>query len=61
MASKVRERGWVTKATLEDFFAAGFTKQQVFEVILVVTIKTLSNYTNHLTKPEPNPELLAMR
>lgn len=57
----VRERGWVTKATLEAFFTAGFTKQQVFEVILVVTIKTLSNYTNHLTKPEPNPELLAMR
>jgi len=26
----------------------------------VVTIKTLSNYTNHLTNPEPNPELLAM-
>lgn len=56
----VRERGWVPETTLEAFFAAGFTKQQVFEVILVVTIKTLSNYTNHLTKPEPNPELLAM-
>lgn len=56
----VRERGWVPETSLEAFFAAGFTKQQVFEVILVVTIKTLSNYTNHLTKPEPNPELLAM-
>lgn len=56
----VRERGRVTEPTLEDFFAAGFSKQQVFEVILVVTIKTLSNYSNHLTKPEPNPELLAM-
>jgi len=29
-------------------------------MLVVVTIKTLSNYTNHVTKPEPNPELLAM-
>lgn len=56
----VRERGWVPEATLNEFFSAGFTKQQVFEVILAVTIKTLSNYINHLTKPEPNPELVAM-
>lgn len=56
----VRERGWVADAALEAFFAAGFNQQQVFEIILVVTIKTLSNYTNHLTRPAPNPELLAM-
>lgn len=56
----VRERGWVSDARLEDFFEAGFTKQQVLEVILVVAMKTLSNYTNHLTKPEPNKELLDM-
>lgn len=56
----VRERGWVPDVQLESFFAAGFTKQHVFEVILIVTIKTLSNYSNHLTKPDVNPELLAM-
>lgn len=56
----VRERGFVSDQELATFFAAGFTKQQVFEVILVVTIKTLSNYSNHLTKPTANPELLAM-
>ena len=56
----VRERGWLSEPQLNAFFAAGFTHQQVLEVILVVTIKTLSYYTNHLTKPAPNPELLAM-
>ena len=56
----VRERGWIKDEKLDSFFAAGFTKQQVFEVILIVTIKTLSNYSNHLTKPDVNPELLAM-
>jgi len=38
----------------------GFTKQQILEVILIVSIKTLSNYINHLTNPEPNKELLDM-
>lgn len=28
--------------------------------ILIVSIKTLSNYANHLTHPEPNKELLGM-
>jgi alkylhydroperoxidase family enzyme len=45
---------------LSAFLSAGFTKQQVMEVILIVTIKTLSNYINHLTQPEVNPEVLAL-
>ena len=56
----VKKRGWLEEGELDAFLAAGFSKQNVFEVILVVTIKTLSNYSNHLTKPEPNPELVAM-
>jgi len=58
--SMVINRGKLTTAELEEFLDAGFTKQQVFEVVLMVTIKTLSNYINHLTSPEPNKELLAM-
>ena len=58
--SFVHNRGWVPDADLQAFLDAEFSKQQVFEVILIVTIKTLSNYTNHITKPEPNPELLEM-
>lgn len=56
----VQQKGWVSDEELQVFLNAGFTKQQVLEVILVVTIKTLSNYINHLTKPEVNPELMAM-
>ena len=54
----VRNRGWVEDADLQAFFAAGFSHQQVLEVILCVTIKTLSNFSNHLTKPVANPELV---
>lgn len=56
----VQKRGWVPDETLEAFFQAGFGRQQVFEAILAVSLKTLSNYSNHLTEPEPNPELLQM-
>jgi len=54
----VRKRGWLDDADLLAFYDAGFGHQQVLEVILCITIKTLSNYTNHLTKPVANPELL---
>lgn len=58
--SVVENRGRPSKNDLDDFIKAGFTKQQILEVMLVVSIKTLSNYINHLTNPEPNAELLSM-
>ncbi len=55
-----KQRGRPSEQELQNFLDAGFTKQQIFEVILIISIKTLSNYSNHLTHPEPNKELLAM-
>lgn len=46
----VRERGWVAGSQeLKDFFAVGYTPQNALEVLLGVAMKTLSNYTSHLT------------
>ncbi|MBU0621193.1 MAG: carboxymuconolactone decarboxylase family protein [Gammaproteobacteria bacterium] len=46
----VRERGWVSGSQeLNDFFSAGYTQRNALEVVLGVTMKTLSNYANHLT------------
>ena len=58
--SVVRNRGWVPEDEVQMFIAAGFNQQHILEIVLAVTIKTLSNYANHFTKPEANPELLAM-
>ncbi|MFQ5775408.1 MAG: carboxymuconolactone decarboxylase family protein [Kiloniellaceae bacterium] len=44
----VEKRGWASEEDVQAFLSAGFTRQQVFEVILGLTYKTLSNYTNHL-------------
>lgn len=55
-----KNRGNLSEAEIDAFLNAGFTKQQILEVILIVSIKTLSNYINHLTKPQPNQELIDM-
>ncbi|MGB6229292.1 MAG: carboxymuconolactone decarboxylase family protein [Litorimonas sp.] len=41
-------RGWPTQADLDAFFAAGYGRQQVLEVVLGTAFKVLSNYTNHV-------------
>ncbi len=46
----VKQRGWVEVATLNEFLAAGYTRGQVFDVLTIVAIKTLSNYANHLAE-----------
>lgn len=46
--SVVRNRGWSPANDVEAFLNAGFTPEQVLEVVTGVTQKTLSNYVNHL-------------
>lgn len=43
-------RGYPSETSLRDFLAAGYTQAQVLEVVLGISFKTLSNYTNHLVK-----------
>ena len=44
----VRERGNVSQADLDAFYAAGYGEQQVLEIILGLSQKVISNYTNHI-------------
>lgn len=53
----VADRGVVPAEEVDRFVDAGFGQQQVLEVVLGVAMKTLSNYTNHLTGTATNPEL----
>lgn len=48
--SVVVDRGRPDRQALEAFLAAGYTKSQVLEVVLGVGMKTLTNYTNHITE-----------
>jgi len=44
----VRNRGNVTQDELETFYAAGYDERQVLEIILGLSQKVISNYTNHI-------------
>jgi uncharacterized peroxidase-related enzyme len=55
-AEIVAKRGWPSADTVQLFLEAGFSEPQVLEVILGVTMKTLSNYTNHISATPVDPQ-----
>ncbi len=48
--SMVRNRGNVAPQELQTFYAAGYGQQQVLEIILGISQKVMSNYTNHIAE-----------
>ncbi len=46
----VQKRGWLTDDDTQAFLDAGYTQQQILEVILGMAHKVISNYTNHVAK-----------
>lgn len=48
----VRNRGQVSKTELDAFYAQGYGEQQVLEIILGISQKVISNYTNHVANTE---------
>jgi uncharacterized peroxidase-related enzyme len=46
----VQEAGWVSPADVRSFLEAGFSRPQVLELLVGVAMKTLSNYTNHISE-----------
>ena len=46
----VRERGLVERSDVDAFLKAGFTKANVLDVIQGVTVKTMTNYLNHIAE-----------
>ncbi|MCK7458015.1 carboxymuconolactone decarboxylase family protein [Idiomarina aminovorans] len=46
----LEKRGQVSQTDLKDFFDAGYGNRQVLEVILGISQKTMSNYTNAIAE-----------
>jgi len=55
----VEKRSWASEADIQVFLEAGYTKAQVLEVVIGVAVKTITNYVNHMTKPELNVQFAA--
>lgn len=53
----IEQRGQVTDQELADFLAAGYTEQNVLDVVLGVSLATLCNFANNVAQTEINPEL----
>ena len=43
-------RGWVSPDALDAFLAAGFSQQNVLEIVVAIAHKVVSNYTNHIVE-----------
>jgi len=46
----VDKRGWLAEDDTAAFLDAGYSKAQIFEIVLAASFKTISNYANHLAK-----------
>lgn len=44
----VEQRGHVSDENIQAFLDAGYTKQNMLEINLIIALKTISNYTNHI-------------
>jgi len=53
----VDRRGRVSEVELQQFLNAGFTQEQVLEVLVGIAMKTLSNYTNHIAETPLDTQL----
>ena len=49
-AQMVNKRGWVSDEEIQAFLDAGFTQRHILEVIVGLSHKVISNYTNHVAK-----------
>lgn len=54
-ATMTRERGWAPPEAVQAFLAAGFTEENLLEVIVAVAYKVMSNYINHLAETPLDP------
>lgn len=56
----VRQRGLVENTEVEAFLSAGFTRANILDVLAGVSLKTLSNYANHLGETPVDDAFAAM-
>ncbi|SDJ17237.1 alkylhydroperoxidase AhpD family core domain-containing protein [Ferrimonas sediminum] len=55
------QRGVVSQTLINAFFDAGYNQQNALEVIALITLKVMSNYTNHLVGTEMDGASIAKR
>lgn len=54
----VSQRGYAPRTMIDAFIAAGYSKDQLLEVLVGVGLKTISNYFDHVSEVEIDSEFL---
>ena len=57
----VYKQGWESENDIGAFLSAGFTKRQMMEVVLIMCMKNIAIYCNHLMEPELDNEFAGER
>lgn len=52
----VDKRGWISEDDVTAFLSASYSQAQILEVILAASLKTLSNYANHVAETPVDDE-----
>ena len=47
----VENRGWISEQQVQEFLTNGYTRAQLLDIVVGVSMKTLSNYVNHVSDP----------
>ena len=53
--SVIQKRGWIDDDVLNSFLNAGYEKAHLLDVVTIVALKTISNYTNHIAATPLDP------
>jgi uncharacterized peroxidase-related enzyme len=57
----IRSKGHVTDADLNQFTAAGYTREQGLGVLIGIAMKTIGNFANHFMKTPVDQQFAAQR
>lgn len=52
----VDERGWLTEDHLRALETEGIDRRQLYEIVSLLALKTVSNYVNHIAHTEVDPQ-----
>jgi uncharacterized peroxidase-related enzyme len=54
-STMVNKRGNPSNEDVKIFFESGYNEKHILDIILAISIKTISNYTNHIFHTEVDP------
>lgn len=51
-SAMVTKRGWPSQDDVDEFLASGYTEKHILSIILAISVKIISNYSNHIFQTE---------